>query len=57
MKKLTPIRLDVKDTEWVDEFVKVSSNPYESRSNFIRVAIKTLIKKEKADGCTQESIS
>ena len=52
--KLTPIRLVEADSNWIDEFVQEDSNSFETRSNFIRVAIKDLIKKEKTNGSTKE---
>jgi Arc/MetJ-type ribon-helix-helix transcriptional regulator len=52
MLKFTPVRLEQADVQWVDNFVKKQSNPYESRSNFIRVAIKKLIKQEEENGST-----
>jgi len=52
MLKLTPIRLVETDSNWIDAFVKQDTNPFETRSNFIRIAIKNQIKKEQIDGAT-----
>jgi len=51
-KKLTPIRLEQADLDWMDSFVKATSNVFESRSNFIRVAITQSINREKENGST-----
>lgn len=47
MLKLTPIRLDDGDTKWIDRHVKRPETTLETRSNFIRVAIREKIQKEK----------
>lgn len=51
-KKLTPIRLEQADLDWMDNFVKSRTNTFESRSNFIRVAITQSINREKENGST-----